>query len=344
MSELGRSAGLTGFVETARSLGLDPYRLATEVGVPRAALSDPDMLVVSAAMSQLIELAGERSGAEDFGLRMAGQRGLSTMGVIGLALRNQPTTRKALEMLSEYAWLQNEALSIRLEEHGDEATLSFGLIGWRGRQASELLMAIGFGLLQTLRGPGWKPLDVRFLHAAPRNLDPQRKLFGVTPLYEQDVFGLVFEHQDLDKPNVVGDPGMAPHLGRYLEHLAQGRSQALRSRVMDLVLLLMPSGAATVERVAESMRIERRTLHRRLAAEGTSFSQILESARGEVATTLLANSERPLQNVAEMLGFSSLSAFGHWFRRRFNSTASQYRALGGQMVRPSASRAAAPVS
>ncbi|THD61020.1 AraC family transcriptional regulator [Phenylobacterium sp.] len=338
MSQLGRSAGLTGFVDVARSLGLDPYRLAAEAGVPRAALSDPDMLVASAAMSQLIEMAAERSGAEDFGLRMATERSLSTMGVIGLALRNQPTTRKALEMLSEYAWLQNEALSIRLEEQGEEAMVIFGLIGWRGRQASELLMAIAFRLLRTLRGPGWKPLEIRFLHAAPRNIEAQRKLFGVTPLYEQDIFGLVFERADLDKPNVVGDPGMAPHLTRYLEHLADGRSQSLRSRVMDQVLLLLPSGTATVERVAESMRIERRTLHRRLAAEGTSFSQILENARGELATSLLASSERPLQNVAEMLGFSSLSAFGHWFRRRFNTTASQYRALGGQMARPQASR------
>jgi AraC-like DNA-binding protein len=38
-----------------------------------------------------------------------------------------------------------------------------------------------------------------------------------------------------------------------------------------------------------------------------------------------------LQGVSDLLGFSSLSAFAHWFRRRFKCTASAYRAerVGG---------------
>jgi len=123
---------------------------------------------------------------------------------------------------------------------------------------------------------------------------------------------------------------MAGPLTQYLEHLAAGRTASLRGQVLDLILSMLSNGGCTVDRVAHRLGMDRRTLHRRLAAEGTSFTEILESARGDLATTLLSNSDRPMQNVAETLGFGSLSAFGHWFRRRFECSASRYRALEGR--------------
>ena len=86
MSQLGRSAGLTGFVELTRAAGLDPYALAKAAGVPREALTDPDLRVSSPAMSRLIESAANASGLDDFGLRMVEKRRLSAMGAMGLAL------------------------------------------------------------------------------------------------------------------------------------------------------------------------------------------------------------------------------------------------------------------
>ncbi|MBS0360503.1 MAG: AraC family transcriptional regulator [Proteobacteria bacterium] len=333
MPDLGRSAVLTGFVDTARGLGLDPLRLAAEAGLPREALADPEVRVDSRAMAQLLELAAERSGVEDFGLRMAVNRRMSTMGVIGLALRNQPTARKAMEMLVRYAWLQNELLRVRLEDQGDDTLLSIGMAGWTDRQGVELIVGIGFKLLQDLRGSGWRPREIRFLHGPPRSLEGHRRFFGMTPLFNQEAVGLLLDRSDMDKPSVVGDPTMAAPLNGYLEHLAAGRSATLRGQVVDLILSMLPNGGCTADRVAHRLGMDRRTLHRRLTIEGTSFSEILEGARSELAATLLANSDRPMQNVAETLGFGSLSAFGHWFRRNFDCSASRYRAVGGRGVR-----------
>ena len=71
--------------------------------------------------------------------------------------------------------------------------------------------------------------------------------------------------------------------------------------------------------------MDRRTLHRRLSAEGTTYSGILDDKRRDLAASLLTGSDRPLQNVAGLLGFSSMSAFAHWFRRSFAQSASAYR-------------------
>ncbi len=330
MSQLGRSAGLTGFVELSRQAGLDPYALAKAAGVPREAFTDPDLRVSSPAMSQLIESAANASGLEDFGLRMVEKRRLSSMGAMGLAIREQPSLRKALELFHQYAWLQNEALSVGLEEVEDVALIRIGMPSWRGRQGAELTAGIVFRIIQAVRGPNWRPLEIRFIHAAPANLDSHRRLFGMTPLFEQEFVGMVLDRSDLDRPILASDPEMAKVIGSYIAHLAQGKDRlTLAGRVRQLILSLLPGGGCTVERVAERLGVDRRTLHRRLAAEATSFTELLNGTRADLAASLLTTSERPLQGVADMLGFASLSAFSHWFRRTFDCTASAYRANPG---------------
>jgi AraC-like DNA-binding protein len=100
----------------------------------------------------------------------------------------------------------------------------------------------------------------------------------------------------------------------------------LADKVSELIVALLPEGACSVERVAQHLGMDRRTLHRRLTAEGQTFSTILDATRYDMAASLLTSSDRPLQNVADLLGFSSLSAFAHWFRRKFALSASAYRA------------------
>jgi hypothetical protein len=42
----------------------------------------------------------------DFGLRLAERRSLSNLGALALLIREQPTIRKALEVLANYIHLQ----------------------------------------------------------------------------------------------------------------------------------------------------------------------------------------------------------------------------------------------
>src|SRR6516225_1385888 len=94
-----RSAVLSDYVEVARSVGLDPYRMIAQSGLPPAAVADPDMKVSAAAVSRLLEESARRSGRLDFGLRLADQRTVANLGALALLVREQPTIRKALDAL-----------------------------------------------------------------------------------------------------------------------------------------------------------------------------------------------------------------------------------------------------
>lgn len=337
MSKLGRSAGLTGFLELCREVGVEAHALAQAVGLPPEALTDPDLRVAVELIGRMYEMAAERSGVDDFALRIAEQRRISNMGAVGLLIREQPTLRKAVQAYSRYQWLQNDAYTLALEEFGDQAALRIHGPAWQQRQIQELSVATAVRTLKAIMGETWKPQEVWFTHAAPARLDTYRRVLGVTPLFEQDCMAVVLRRADLDTNFASADPAIARQVAIFLERLTEGRRTSLRDKVGDLIVALLPDGVCSVERVAQHLGMDRRTLHRRLRAEDATFSGILDLTRQDLAASLLLTSDRPLQNVADLLGFSSLSAFAHWFRRKFGQSASTYRtAHAGSVVRPSA--------
>lgn len=326
MSQLGRSAGLTGFLDLCIEVGVDAHALAAAVGLPAEVLTNPDLRVSVESMHRMIEMAAAQSSEGDFALRMAETRRISNMGAVGLAIREQSTVRKALQAYTRYQWLQNDAYSLKVHIFAEQAVLQINGPPWQQRQAADLTVATGLRTLKAILGEAWRPQEVWLTHSAPARLDTYRRVFGVTPLFDQEYLALVMSRADLETPIASADPEMARQLEVYLERLTQGRSVALTDKVNDLIVALLPDGACSVERVAQHLGMDRRTLHRRLSIENTTFSTILDDARRQMAASLLGGSERPLQQVADLLGFSSLSAFAHWFRRHFDQSASAYRA------------------
>jgi len=97
--------------------------------------------------------------------------------------------------------------------------------------------------------------------------------------------------------------------------------------VRELVWVLIKSGSCSAERVAKHLGVDRRTINRRLAAEGQSYTAILDTVRRDMVTSFVKHGQRPLNEIAGMLGFSGLSAFSRWFRNRFGRSASKWRTV-----------------
>ena len=90
--------------------------------------------------------------------------------------------------------------------------------------------------------------------------------------------------------------------------------------------MLLPGGQCTAQQVAQHLRVDRRTLHRHLSAQGLTFSALLNEVRSELVMRHLRDSDLPLGEVASLLGFAAQSSFSHWFRASFGCSVSQWRA------------------
>src|SRR5215471_9478435 len=209
MSRLIRGAVLTGYVEVARSVGIDPYGMIAHCGLPAACLTDPEVKVSAAAVGRLLEESARQSGKLDFGLRLAERRSLSNIGALALLVREQPTIRRAIEVLIGYMYLHSEALLLALEERRGTASLKFAIDVGRPvalRQGIELGLGFLHRSLQQLLGSNWRPQAIYFAHARPHRTDAHRKFFGTTIEFSQDFNGIVCDARDIDAPVPAADP------------------------------------------------------------------------------------------------------------------------------------------
>ncbi len=330
MAHFIRSGSLTSFPEVAHKAGLDPQRLMREFGLPRDCLDEPDLMIPIEPVARLLEAAAMRSGFEAFGLMMAELRKLSSLGPLGMFVREQPTLRDAVRAFGHYARLLNEALMLTLEE-GDEVAilreeLMAGDIG-PVRQATELAIGVALQMLRGFLGPDWRPRRVCFVHEAPRDLSVHTRVFGRDVHFGEDFNGIVLTKRNLTVANPNADATMARYARQLLEtRQPQGAGGELTTQVRQLVVMQLASGQCTVERVAHMLRVHRRTIHRRLLEEKQTFSGIVDAVRRELATRYLADRQRPLAEISSLLGFAAPSGFSRWYKQKFGGSATDVRA------------------
>ena len=329
MQRLIRSAVLSNYVEVARSVGLDPYRMIAEFRLPPASLTDPEVKVSADAIGRLLEESAARSGKLDFGLRLADQRTVANLGALALLVREQPTIRKALDVMAGYMFLHSESLLLKVKERDGEVTLSLGFDVNRPvpiRQGVELGIGFLHRCLQQLFRERWKPQLVSFTHAAPQKKEAWRKFFGADVLFGQDFNGIVCRSRDLDAAVPAADARMAHHVQQYLDSIASRRNSTMTASVRECIYTMLPSGLCSAQTVATRLGVDRRTIHRHLAREGQTFSSVLDSVRAELVTRYIENRDRPLVSVSELLGFSAVSAFSRWFKSQFGCSVTDWRA------------------
>lgn len=329
MSLLVRSASLTDYGAVARELGLDPEPLVLAARLPLAALSNPDQRVPGGAVRRLLEASAERADAQDFGLRMAARRQLDNLGPVGLLVQEANDLGTALAALVRYVRFQNESLRLALMDMDDSVLVRTEILMKRAhpiRQSVELSIGVQHRIMQGLLGRHWRPLQVCFRHGAPRQLRTHRSVFAQVPLvFGADYDGIAVRRTDLAKPIGRGGTALSEMTRRYLDSLNLQTEDPWVDRTALLIKALLPAGLCSSEAVATQMGIDRRTLHRRLAREGSHFGQVLDQVRRELAPRYLAAADRSLADVAQMLGFSAGSALSRWFSAAFGCSLSQWR-------------------
>lgn len=321
-----RSSFLRGYADLARSVGLDPLRMLDDAGIPREALTDPELKVPTVASRVLLESSAR--AAEDFGLRLSEMRTPSIMGPLALAIRDQATLREVLESLMRHLHLHSDANVIRLDEDDDVATLRFDMVypsAGPHRQSTELSMGQVAQIFRRHMGSDWRPLSVCLIHSPPNSLVTHHRVFRCEVFFNQAFDGIVFPRSDLDRINPAADPEMARQIDRYVGGLTEAAEASLPEKARLFVLDRLPTGKCTQDAMAHQTGVELRTLQRQFAAAGKTFGQIVQEVRMGLTVQYLEESDRPLAEVAELLGFSALSAFSRWHRTHFGRSPTERR-------------------
>lgn len=318
-----RAASLHGYVDLATSLGVDAPALIARAGLDIAALATADTWIPALGVTRLLAATAEQTGRADIGLLLSERRRLSTLGPLSVVLREEPDVRSAVGLLLRYERSYNEALHLELTESSGLATLQLRLeIGQPApvEHSLDLATATLVGILRSFLGTDWQPLAVCFRHREPADLSTHHRLFGDRCTFDHAFDGIVMSSADLDRPNAESDPALRPYARQILGSLRDTRPQTTADQVRERLELLLPMGRASVDQVARTLGVDRRTLHRHLAAHDETFTSMLHHTRGRLAERYLSSSRYSLTEISQRLGFAAPSAFSRWFRQQYDAS------------------------
>jgi AraC-like DNA-binding protein len=327
MAELVRAATLSGYFEIARELRVDSIALLRTAGLSRALLLNPEQMIPAEAVVDLLEATAEAANCPTVALRMAERRNLADLGRISLLIAHQGTLREAIDVLSHYRNSINSTLVLHTEEIDDIAILreDFALkTSAASRQANDLALGVLARTCATILGPQWRPEQVCFTYPAPPAQDREvyRRLFQCPISFSAEFNGIVLNANDLDRRNPRADVALAVHARSLLDSVMFNDVRTIVQEVEQTILLLLPSGRASIKACADALGMNLRTMQRQLEDAGTSFSSILDDIRRQQVARYFTTPKLRLTDVADLLGYGSLGAFNRWYTKAFGESPS----------------------
>ncbi len=307
----------------ARALGqagIDAEAVFAEAGIDFELVNRPDRRIPVADMTRLWQLAVRTCKDPAFGLQVAGQVNLTTFHALGVAAMASDTVRDAAEMVSRFASMVSDGIDMQIRLGEVEVGMVLGMRPGYPRFADACVEAVLAAIVLTARQlvPSLRLTRVSFQHRCVADPQRYRQLFDCPVAFSAREDGL-FGSADLLSPEPLpaSSPSVAQANAELCEQYLSSREQGeLSARVRDFIGRHLVAGKVpSLPEVADALAMSERKLQRQLREEGMQYRDLLDDVRAQLAHKLVVESNLTVGQVADQLGFDSLSAFSRAFKR-----------------------------
>ncbi|MBL9022940.1 MAG: AraC family transcriptional regulator [Myxococcales bacterium] len=325
-----RAAATRAIVAAARSRGVEPAALlrSAKVGeLPDDAWSTVPLTLHFAVLETGVRLLDDPGFIVDVARHVP----VETYDVMGFAMRSAPDLAGAVEVARRYQPLYTSSSTFDVDRSRSGLRVWLrpsGPLPLAARCATESAVAQMVEIARQLAGRALSPLRVAFRHPAPKKTRAHEAFFGAPIEWEAPLAEIVFDAEAAGTRVVSADPRLHAFLVKTAEAaLAEHRPPAtLVDQARRVAAELLPSGKLSIESMAARLGTTDRTLRRRLAEQGTSFLEIRDAVRLDLAKQYLAERSLPLGEVAFLLDFADERAFRRSFQRWTGESPARYRA------------------
>jgi AraC-like DNA-binding protein len=318
-----------GILEMLAAEGLDTRTLLAAAEIDPSELEGSGARVASEKISHLWELATERSGNPAIGLAQHHVARPAAFDVVGYAMMSCSNLRGAFERLIRYLLILSDALTITMSEERAGHRMTFVLLGGDRpvpRQRIEFIFITVISFCRWISGREVHPLVVDLPYPTSDDPAPYRAAFRCPVSFGASSASMLFANSDLTAPLPTSNPLLSElherFAGEYLAHFDHAQTSY---RAREVIIRRLPDGEPRRDEVAGELCMSERTLQRRLEEEATSFIELLDDTRRELAEQYLGRLHLSLGQAAYLLGFADQSSFFRACRRWFDLSPGQYR-------------------
>ena len=298
-------------------------------GLPPGFFQQARIQVTTAELFALWQAIGDTSGDPAIGLKLGGEQRLEHYSPTAIAAVCSRSFRDALQRIARYKQLTCPE-EIRIRPAKGEVSVEFAFTEADGREPDVLVdLCLSWILSIGHRGSDGQitPLRIELLRAA-RHADLLEGHFGCRVRFTARRNALVFSAVDVDRAFVTHNEELLTTLGAHLD--AELETMQAEADVGGLVKRALKRSMAgkrpALHSVAQELGMSERTLQRRLTGAGSSFQQLAEEARRELAHHYLRHSAIEFHEVAYLLGYEDANSFFRAFHQWEGASPGEWRA------------------
>lgn len=281
----------------------------------------------------LMEAALQLSGDSNLGLHIGERTTVNVLGITGYLMESSKDVLTALQHLQQFTTSFTRLYTFSIELRNNETIYRVEPIQlWNdispetARQSVDIGFAGTLHILRLLTGVAFHP--IRALYRYPRFADTSehKRVLKCHLEFNRPCNALIFSQQDMQR-NIIGyNRALNDVFIKMLQEKLAGETQAFTQQVHSLILELSRFSFPSLEEVASGLYITPRTLQRKLQVENTSFREVIDSIKEELARNLLLCRNLTVSEVSDRLGYADQASFQRAFKLWTGTTPKTFQA------------------
>ncbi len=322
-------------LETLRARGIDAEAIGRALDLNlHSLLADPNAWIPTHLLETILHKALQLYPDPLLGLHASQSPRDSAFGVLGYLGQTCATLQEVFTTKARYERLvSNIGTTSMRQEPG------VMLCCWScntcdplfARHATEFLLGQWLRHIHSIREQKHGLLlRVHFRHSSPKQpnlLAEYERIFGCPVLFDQPESALVIPTTVMRLRLRTPDPGLQATLQHHADLLLNERNGApsLLDQIRSRMRVLLMEGSVSRDHLAEELGISSRHLHRQLQKAGSSYRELVDDIRIELAKTLLRDDALTVEAISRRLNFKEGPSFNRWFREMTQRTPGEYR-------------------
>jgi len=314
------------FTDFMRTSGIPLTAYLTKYGLPTRMLEIPDLYVDEGRFWRLSDELTRREGLPDFGYQVGRRVKLQDLGEFGTLLLQQATLLQALRTFCIAIRAECYGVIFELERRGEYVWLAMRSQNDRAAFSAiiELYdLQVMWRIVESAAGRPWVPSELE-LRASSLPAEFRAEAVSTGPIRfssQQTAFAIPVEMLSLP----MSQYHASANAGRTgPEELSVTNDIDFPTQLRRLLWGYLGDNM-DLRNLADHLCLSERSLQRRLTEAGTSFRQVQEESRFELAKYLLHKSDTSVTEISFELGYTKSGNFSRAFQRWAGVSPHQYR-------------------
>ena len=298
----------------------DARDIFIRAGLDPTKLKDQDARYKAGPITRLHELAIEITGDPCFMLKLASFWHPSHLHALGYGWLASGSLKDAFNRLIRYydiAAISAENVHMDKGKNGYLFRIEIpeGMYPMHETEEDSLMVLL-IAMCRMSAGASFHPLKLKMRRPEPPCVDEFNNYFGVPVEFATGELSVLLSSSMVEADLPTANTSMARACDHIIdEYLARLDRTHVVNQVRSHLVESMPAGKVNEHDVASALNMSVRSLQRRLKQEGSSFKEVLDNTRRELALSYIKEKYMSINEITYLLGYSDPANFSRAFKR-----------------------------